>query len=54
VRRNDTLMRYDVTWCHPNGNQAKTSVSIRKYGDNRAFNLACKIRQSKELERLSV
>jgi hypothetical protein len=35
------------------GKQGKTSVSINKHGKEKAFDMACKIREEKETERLA-
>lgn len=53
VRLNEQLNRYEVSWVNPSGKQGKTSVSIRKHGRAKAFELACKIRKEKEAERLA-
>ena len=54
VRHNEEMNRYEVSWVNAVGRQGKTSVSIRKHGKEKAFKLACQIRQEKEAERLSV
>lgn len=54
VRLNEKLNRYEVSWVNDIGKQGKTSVSIRKHGKNKAFELACQIRKEKEAERLGV
>jgi len=54
VRLNEKLNRYEVSWVSPEGKQGKTSVSIRKHGKERAFEIACQIRQEKEAERLGL
>lgn len=54
VRLNEKLNRYEVSWVNPEGRQGKTSVSIRKHGKEKAFELACQIRQQKEAERLGL
>lgn len=54
VRHNETLNRYEVSWVDQSGKQGKTSLSIRKHGKDKAFNLACQIRQKKEAERLGL
>lgn len=53
VRLNEKLNRYEVSWVTPIGKQGKTSVSINKHGKDKAFKLACSIRQKKEQERLA-
>jgi len=53
VRLNEELHRYEVSWVNPDGKQGKTSVSIDKHGVDKAFELACQIRNEKEAERLS-
>lgn len=52
VRLDEKLGRYDVNWVKPDGKQGKTSVSIKKYGNEGAFKRACEIRAKKEAERL--
>lgn len=52
VRLDKKLKRYEATWVNPDGRQGKTSVSIRKYGAEKAFEKACKIRQAKEAQRV--
>src|SRR3989339_66857 len=52
VRLNEELNRYEVSWVNQAGKQGKTSVSIKKHGRTKAFELACKIRKEKEAERL--
>ena len=54
VRLNEKLNRYEVSWVNTEGRQGKTSVSIRKHGPEKAFDLACQIRQQKESERLGL
>lgn len=54
VRLNKHIQRYEVSWVSTDGKQGKTSVSIRKHGKKKAFELACDIRQGKEAERLGV
>ncbi|WP_218915051.1 AP2/ERF family transcription factor [Desulfurivibrio alkaliphilus] len=54
VRHNEKLNRYEVSWVNTEGRQGKTSVSIRKHGKEKAFELACQIRQQKEAERLGL
>ena len=39
---------YEVTWNAGREKRGKTSVSIRKYGEARAFRMACAIRREKE------
>ena len=41
---------YEVTWCPEPGKMRRTSVSIDKYGEEKAFEIAVKIRKEKELE----
>ncbi len=41
---------YEVTWSPEPNRVKRTSVSIRKYGDDVAFGIACEIRREKELE----
>lgn len=41
---------YEVTWQSAPGKTSRTSVSIRKYGDQEALKKAVEIRKSKELE----
>ena len=53
VRLNEKLNRYEVSWVNGLGKQGKTSVSITKHGEQKAFHLACAIRRTKEAERLS-
>lgn len=52
VRLNEKLNRYEVSWVTAMGKQGKTSVSIAKHGREKAFEIACKIRKSKEEARL--
>ena len=54
VRLNEELNRYEVSWVNDIGRQGKTSVSIRKHGKEKAFELACQIRKEKEAARLGV
>ncbi len=54
VRFNDKLNRYEVSWVNATGKQGKTSVSINKHGKDKAFEIACDIRKTKEAERLGV
>lgn len=54
VRHNEKLNRYEVSWVNQQGKQGKTSISIRKHGQEKAFELACQIRQEKESERLGL
>ncbi|MFH7325057.1 AP2/ERF family transcription factor [Desulfurivibrio sp. C05AmB] len=54
VRLNEKLNRYEVSWVNQEGKQGKTSISIRKHGKEKAFDLACRIRQEKEGERLGL
>ncbi len=53
VRHNTKLNRYEVSWVTAFGKQGKTSVSINKHGNARAFAMACNIRKEKETERLA-
>ncbi len=53
VRFNEKLNRYEVSWVNGVGRQGKTSVSILKHGKEKAFQLACEIRKTKEAERLN-
>ena len=39
---------YEVTWSPSPGTVDRTTVSIRKYGEEEAFKRACRIRQQKE------
>jgi len=39
---------YEVTWNAGRERRGRTSVSIRKYGELRAFRMACAIRREKE------
>lgn len=52
VRFNEKLNRYEVSWVDGVGRQGKTSVSVLKHGKEKAFKLACEIRQKREAERL--
>lgn len=52
VRLNEMLNHYEVTWVTPSGRPGKTSVSIRKHGQEKAFERACQIREKKEAARL--
>lgn len=52
VRLNEKLGRYEVSWVKTDGKQGKTSVSVKKYGKEKAFKRACDIRERKENERL--
>ncbi|MFC1523659.1 AP2 domain-containing protein [Thermodesulfobacteriota bacterium] len=52
VTYSEKMNRFGVSWVNPDGNQGKTSVSIRKWGRLVAFRKACEIRERKELERL--
>lgn len=54
VRLNEKLHRYEVSWVDTTGKQGKTSVSIRKHGKDKGFELACRIRRQKEAERLGL
>jgi len=53
VRLNEKLNRYEVSWVTATGKQGKTSVSIRKHGQEKAFALACKVRKARETARLA-
>ncbi|MBU2538913.1 MAG: AP2 domain-containing protein [Proteobacteria bacterium] len=53
VRFNEKLNRYEVSWVNRVGKQGKTSVSVNKNGKEKAFQIACEIRKTKEAERLS-
>jgi hypothetical protein len=53
VRLNDKLGRYEVSWVNKDGKQGKTSVSIAKHGQKKAFERACQIRKKKEASRLA-
>lgn len=50
---NEKLNRFDVSWVGPDGKQGKTSVSVKKHGREKAFELAKQIRAEKEKIRLS-
>src|SRR5918912_643012 len=39
---------YEVSWNAGREKKGRTSVSIRKYGEARAFRMACAIRREKE------
>lgn len=52
VRLNEKLNRYEVSWVTDLGKQGKTSVSIGKHGEDKAFEKACEIRYRKEQDRL--
>jgi hypothetical protein len=39
---------FEVTWCPEPGKMGRTFVSIRKYGEEGAFQRACEIRKAKE------
>ena len=54
VRFNEKLNRYEVSWVNRVGKQGKTSVSVNKNGKEKAFKMACEIRNLKEAERLGV
>lgn len=54
VRLNEKLNRYEVTWVKLDGKPGKSSVSIRKHGKEKAFELACQIRQNYETQRLAM
>jgi hypothetical protein len=41
---------YEVSWNAGREKKGRTSVSIRKYGEARAFRMACAIRREKERE----
>jgi len=51
VRLNEKLNRYEVSWVTPLGKQGKTSVSINRHGQEKAFAVACQIRKAKEAAR---
>lgn len=53
VRLNEKMSRYEVSWVTANGRQGKTSVSIAKHGNEKAFAMACQVRKKKEAERLA-
>ncbi|MDG4476470.1 AP2 domain-containing protein [Thiovibrio frasassiensis] len=53
VRFNEKLNRYEVSWVNRLGKQGKTSVSVNKNGKEKAFQIACEIRKTKEAERLN-
>ena len=53
VRLNEKLGRYEVSWVKTDGRQGKTSASVKKYGNKKAFKRACEIRVQKEAERLA-
>ena len=52
VRLNEKLNRYEVSWVDKNGKPGKTTVSILKHGEKKAFQIACEKRLQKETERL--
>ena len=54
IRFNYKLDRYEVSWVTAAGKQGKTSVSVRRYGKDQAFEIAQEIRRKKEAERLSI
>lgn len=54
VRLNEKLNRYDVSWVKLDGKPGKSSVSILKHGKEKAFKIACELRNDKEKERLSL
>lgn len=54
VRFNEKLNRYEVSWVKKNGRPGKTTVSIKKHGKEKAFQLACEIRLEKETERIGL
>lgn len=54
VRFNEKLNRYEVSWVKKDGRQGKTTVSIKKHGKEKAFQLACEIRLEKEKERIGI
>jgi hypothetical protein len=41
---------YEVVWVIPEGKTRRTYVSIRKYGEEGAFQRACEIRRAKECQ----
>ena len=53
VRLNEKLNRYEVSWVNKQGKQGKTSVSLRRHGKQKAFQLACEKRRKKEAERIA-
>lgn len=54
VRLDTRLNRYEVSWVKPDGRQGKTSVSIGKHGAQKALEIACRIRQAREAERIRI
>jgi len=54
VRLNEKLNRYEVSWVTLQGKQGKTTVSILRHGKEKAFELACEIREQREKERLTM
>ena len=48
VRLNERHNRYEVFWMK-DGKRGSTSVSILKHGKKKAFEIACRIRQEKNL-----
>jgi hypothetical protein len=52
VRFDKKMNCYYVSWVTLDGRPGKTSVSIRKHGNEEAFKRACLIRAQKEAERL--
>lgn len=53
VRLNEKLNRYEVSWVTLPGKQRKASISILRYGKEKAFQIACEKRKEKEIERFS-
>lgn len=52
VRLNEKLNRYEVSWVTHQGKHGKTTVSTMKHGKEKAFKIACEIRQNHETQRL--
>jgi hypothetical protein len=48
--RGNVVEVYEVTWTEPSGKLGRTCVSIRKYGEEGAFQRACAIRKDKECQ----
>ena len=46
----DPITWNEVTWSAGRERRGRTSVSIRKHGERRAFRMACAIRREKERE----
>ena len=53
VRYNEKANCYFISWVTLAGKQGKTSVSIAKHGQKKAFERACEIRKKKEASRLA-